>query len=185
MTPNWADPGDSIGWLRPWFAGLSELMILNCCYGFSLVGLYHYLLFLLIKYMFRRNPKKTIFAWMVNATTGDKGTRQRPFSPRQSVHTLFFGNTAKSLPSAKKHTTKNFSENLFLKIWNKKDLIWEGPHWPATRLLHETHKSRNFLCTMRPARFEPATSPSRVTSSTTTPLSHVILNRVKFAYLRS
>ena len=66
MTPNWADPGDSIGWLRPWFAGLSELMILNC-YGFSLVGLYHYLLFLLIKYIFRRIPQKKTFLserWM-------------------------------------------------------------------------------------------------------------------------
>ena len=110
-------------------------------------------------------------------------TRQTNVGKGNLCRVLFFEHTAKSLPSAKKHTANNFSENLFLKIWNKKDLIRRGPHRPATRPLHQTHKSRHFLCTMRPAGFKPATSLSRVTSSTTAPHYHLCLYYIFFPHI--
>ena len=95
------------------------------------------------------------------------------------IKKIFFRHMAKSLPSAKKHMAKNFSENLFLKIWNKKFNSGMTPpvsHPPAPL------KSRHFLCTMWPAGFELANSPSCVISSTTAPHSHLCLYYIFFPH---
>ena len=110
-----------------------------------------------------------------------KGTRQRVKSPQQSVCRVL--HTANSTRHGKQHTAnkhrqrahlpcaiyralgKEVFRKLILKIGNKKNLIHGGPHLP----FHQSRKSQLFLCTLRPVGFEPATSPSHLTFSTTAP----------------
>ena len=76
---------------------------------------------------------------------------------------------------------KEFFRKLILKIGNKKILIRGGPHQSATCPFHQSRKSQLFLCTLRLVDFEPATSPSHLTFSTTTPHTQFCLYFIFFS----
>ena len=130
------------------------------------------------------------------------GTQQRPKYPRHTLccvlHTAkdtrqigvgkqdlccvtFIGHTAKSLPSVKKNTRhKCFQKTDFKNRKQKKFNAWRTP--PVSHR-HQSRKSQLFLCTLRLVGFEPATSPSHLTFSTTTPHTQLCLYFIFFPHI--
>ena len=80
----------------------------------------------------------------------------------------------KEFAECQKTHGKEIFRKLILKIENKKNLIHGGPHRSATCPFHQSRS---------PVGFEPATSPSHLTFSTTTPHTQFCLYFIFFSHI--
>jgi len=88
----------------------------------------------------------------------------------------------KEFAECQKTDNKEFFRKLILKIRNKKK-IRGAPHRSATCPFQQSRKSQLFSCTLRPADFEPATSPSHLIFSITTPHTQFCLYFIFFSHI--